>query len=101
MNNKNKKIVLPQVWTNKSLVLMILMLFLSVGLYAQGKKLVTGTIHDNSGAPLAGATVKEIGTKNATTTDFVGKFTIEVTTGNSIEVTFMGFTTKNVHIDAN
>jgi TonB-linked SusC/RagA family outer membrane protein len=101
MNNKNKKIVLHQVGANKSLLLMILMLFLSAGVYAQGKKLITGTVYDNSGAPLAGATVKEIGTKNATSTDFVGKFILEVASGSTIEVTFMGFTTKTVQVDDN
>ncbi|WP_348822535.1 SusC/RagA family TonB-linked outer membrane protein [Flavobacterium aestuarii] len=99
MNNKNKKTVLHHVWTNKSLVLMILMLFLSAGIYAQGKKLVTGIVYDNSGVPLAGATVKEAGTKNAVSTDFVGKFAIEVSAGNSLEIIFMGFTTKKVYVD--
>ena len=80
MNNKNKKIVLHQVWANKSLLLMILMLFLSAGTYAQGKKLITGVVSDNSGIPLAGATVKEAGTKNATSTDFVGKFSDNIKT---------------------
>lgn len=101
MNNKNKKIALHQVWASKPLVWMILMLFLSVGVYAQGKKIVSGVVHDETGGPLAGATVKESGTKNAVSTGFDGKFTIEATVGGAIEITFMGFNTKKVYIDAN
>ncbi|HSD08274.1 TonB-dependent receptor [Flavobacterium sp.] len=97
--NKNIKRALHPMWANKSLLLMILMLFLSVGLYAQGKKLVTGAVFDNSGVPLSGATVTEVGTKNATTTDFDGKFKLEVAIGGAIEVSFIGSTTQKVQIN--
>ena len=44
MNSKNKKIVLHQMWTTKSVVFMIFMLFLSAGIFAQGKKKITGML---------------------------------------------------------
>jgi len=100
MNSKNKRIVLHQMWTTKSLVFMIFMLFLSAGMFAQGKKLVTGTVYDNTGTVLPGASVLETGTRNAATTDFDGKFTIEVAVGGSIEVSFIGSTTQKVQITA-
>jgi len=79
---------------------MIFMLFLSAGMFAQGKKLVTGTVYDNTGTVLPGASVLETGTRNAATTDFDGKFTIEVAVGGSIEVSFIGSTTQKVQITA-
>ncbi|WP_433812537.1 SusC/RagA family TonB-linked outer membrane protein [Flavobacterium johnsoniae] len=100
MNSKNKRIVLHQMWTTKSLVFMIFMLFLSAGMFAQGKKLVTGTVYDNTGTVLPGASVLETGTRNATTTDFDGKFTLEVAVGGSIEVSFIGSSTQKVQITA-
>jgi iron complex outermembrane receptor protein len=100
MNSKNKKIVLHKMWTTKHVVFMIFMLFLSAGMFAQEKKQVSGTVYDNSGNVLPGATVIEVGTKNATTTDFDGKFTLSVAVGGSIEVSFIGATTQKVAITA-
>ncbi|KOP35773.1 TonB-dependent receptor [Flavobacterium sp. VMW] len=79
---------------------MIFMLFLSAGMFAQGKKLVTGTVYDNTGTVLPGASIIETGTRNATTTDFDGKFSLEVAVGGSIEVSFIGSTTQKVQITA-
>lgn len=80
---------------------MLLMLFFSAGLYAQEKKLVTGTIYDNTGVALPGVTVLEAGTVNSTSTDADGKFTIETVVGSTLEISFIGFETQNVSIDEN
>ncbi|TDO99297.1 SusC/RagA family TonB-linked outer membrane protein [Flavobacterium sp. 245] len=98
MNSKNKKIVLHQMWTTKTSVFMIFMLFLSAGMFAQEKKQVSGTVYDNTGTVLPGASVIEVGTKNATTTDFDGKFALMVAVGGSIEVSFIGSATQKVQI---
>ena len=98
MNSKNKKIVLQHLWTTKTVVFMIFMLFLSAGMFAQEKKQVSGTVYDNTGTVLPGASVIEVGTKNATTTDFDGKFNLSVAVGGSIEVSFIGTTTQKVQI---
>lgn len=98
MNSKNKKIVLHQMWTTKTAVFMIFMLFLSAGMFAQEKKQISGTVYDNTGTVLPGASVIEVGTKNGTTTDFDGKFTLTVAVGGSIEVSFIGSATQKVQI---
>jgi TonB-dependent SusC/RagA subfamily outer membrane receptor len=100
MNSKNKIKVLYQMWTAKSAVLMIAMLFLSAGIFAQGKKQVSGTVYDNTGNVLPGASVMEVGTKNGTSTDFDGKFTLQVAVGGAIEVSFIGATTQKIQITA-
>src|SRR6188474_1686131 len=98
MNSKNIKIVLHQMWTTKTVVFMIFMLFLSAGMFAQEKKQVSGTVYDNIGNVMSGATVTESGTTNATSTDFDGKFTLSVAVGGSIEVSFIGARTQKVQI---
>ena len=48
----------------------------------QQSRTVSGTVTDQLGEPLIGATVREQGTNNAVTTDFDGKFFLDVTSAN-------------------
>ncbi|MET2986233.1 TonB-dependent receptor [Aureibaculum conchae] len=75
------------------LCLVVLFFVISSAMYAQT---ITGTINDESG-PLPGANILEKGTTNGTTTDFDGKFSLNVNAGSgSIVVSFIGFTNKTV-----
>ncbi|SFN90056.1 SusC/RagA family TonB-linked outer membrane protein [Salegentibacter flavus] len=61
---------------------------------------VTGTIVDNSGLPMPGATVLERGTNNGTQTDFDGNFTLSVSDENAVlVVSFVGFVTQVVGVE--
>ena len=53
---------------------------------------ISGTVLDEGGLPLPGATVIEKGTSNGVSTDFDGNFTIEVAEDAVIEVSFIGYT---------
>ena len=44
----------------------------------------TGNVTDESGEPVVGAAVREIGTDNAVATDIMGDFTIEVASASSM-----------------
>lgn len=56
------------------------------------KVLVEGIIKDVEGEPLIGATIREVGVaNNGTITEINGTFKLNVTQGNSIECTFLGF----------
>ncbi|MCY4561030.1 MAG: TonB-dependent receptor [Flavobacteriaceae bacterium] len=60
---------------------------------------ITGTVtssEDNS--PLPGATVIVEGTKNATTTDFDGKFQLNVNKGDLLVVSFLSYSTTKVTV---
>ena len=57
---------------------------------------VNGTVTDQGGVPLVGATVLEKGTLNGVTTDFDGNFTIDVKSDAVLEVSYLGFTTQEV-----
>ena len=63
-------------------------------LHAQGRKekiTVHGIVKDPAGEPITGASVLEVGTKNGVTTGFEGDYSLEVTKGRTIRVTFLGF----------
>ena len=77
----------------KSSILMMLMaLFMSITSFAQGIK---GTVIDENGEPVIGATVAEKSNpKNATITDFDGNFTVNVNAGKMIQITYIGYETQ-------
>lgn len=53
-------------------------------------KKVTGTVTDDAGIPVAGAEVREKGTNNVVTTDFDGKFSIDVPENAILVITSIG-----------
>ena len=68
--------------------------------YSAYQQTVSGTITDNLGEPLPGASIMEKGTTNGTTTDFDGNFSIDVSDENAILViSYIGFTTQEVSLN--
>lgn len=61
------------------------------------EKTVTGVVAEN-GMPLPGVTVAVKGTTNGTQTDFDGKFSIRVTTGQVLEFSYIGFKTQSLTV---
>ena len=63
------------------------------------QRVVTGSITDNFGSPLPGATIIEVGTDNGTTSDFDGNFSIAVENDDaSLQISFIGFVSQTVNI---
>ena len=61
---------------------------------------IKGTVNDNNGKPLSGASIVEKGTSNGTQTDFDGKFSIEVASSDAtLIVSYIGFQTKKILIN--
>lgn len=78
-----------------NLFLVVAMFFVTSTAFSQGT--ITGTVVDSDLGPLPGASVIVKGTKNGASTDFDGKFTLNVTTATgTIEVSYVGFGTKTV-----
>ena len=76
---------------------MVLFLGISTSLFAQ--RTIRGTVKDSNGEPVIGASIMlvEDATKGAIA-DENGNFTMTVATGNSIRVSSIGFTTKEIKI---
>ena len=62
----------------------------------QQSKRVTGVVKDNAGIPIIGANVVVKGTTNGSVTDANGNFTLSVSSGSTLVVSFIGYTTKEV-----
>ena len=73
-----------------SLLTLLLCLALPIQAWAQ-KQTVTGTVTEQNGEPIIGATIMEKGTTNGTTTDFDGNFSINVTKDAIILVSYVGY----------
>jgi len=64
----------------------------------QQSKRITGVVKDNTGEPIVGANVVEKGTTNGTVTDANGKYTLSVSNSATLNVSFIGYTTKEVKV---
>ncbi len=62
---------------------------------AQSDHVVKGVVEDANG-PLIGATVKVVGTNNGAITDMDGNFTVKCKPGDMLEVSYVGYTSKQV-----
>lgn len=71
----------------------ILMLFSSIVSFAQQRS-ISGLIKSGDGEPLPGATVVIKGTTSGTTSNFDGKYQIQVNQGDTLLVSFIGFIQK-------
>lgn len=82
-------------------ITILFVLFISTSLSAQNKITVSGTILDDQGLPLIGASVLEKGTSNAVSADLDGKYTIAVAGAKSeLVFSFMGFETVTKAVGA-
>ena len=59
---------------------------------------IDGTILDSNGEPVIGANVIIKGTTNGTVTDINGEFSIEAQSGSVLEVSYIGYLTKEITI---
>lgn len=73
------------------------LLVFSAAAYAQ-QKTVTGTVSDNTNQPLPGVNVIVKGTPTGTQTDFDGNFSINVSQGQTLVFSYLGFQTLEVAI---
>ena len=73
----------------KRFLLSFLALMLCTMMYAQTE--ITGTVVDDFGEGVIGATVKEKGTSNGAVTDFDGNFKVKVAKGAMLVITYIGY----------
>lgn len=63
--------------------------------------IVKGTVTDQSGEPLIGATVMLAGSSVGTATDADGNFSIDAEQGKTLKVSYVGYVTKDVKVKGN
>ncbi|MCM1491213.1 MAG: TonB-dependent receptor [Muribaculum sp.] len=62
--------------------------------------IVKGTVTDEAGEPLIGATVMVAGSSNGIATDIDGNFSIDVPKGKSLRVSYVGYVTQDVKVNS-
>ena len=83
--------------TKFNLLLTLVFAFVIQFSFAQQKN-VSGTVSDENGLPLLGATVVISGTSSGTTTDFDGNYTINANTGDVLTFSYVGYQSQNITV---
>ena len=81
---------------HKLLTIMLAFLATATGLFAQVR--VTGTVTDDTGYGVIGASVMEKGTQNGAVTDIDGKYVITVRPGATLVFSSIGYATQEVAV---
>jgi len=85
-----------KIFSIKTALVALFMLF-SASVMAQTN--VSGNVRDEAGEPVIGATVREVGTQNATVTDFDGNYTIKVSDANAtLSISYVGFQNQEIKL---
>ena len=79
---------------------MILTLFMAliVQLSFAQQKTISGTVSDENGLPLIGATIVIAGTSSGTTTDFDGNYKINASLGDLLNFSYVGYSDQNITV---
>ncbi len=78
--------------------ILVCFLLLSAGFVFGQQRTVSGSVSDDQGVPLPGATVLVKETGNGTTTDFDGKYSIEVLDGQTLAISYVGYATQEIAV---
>ena len=78
------------------LALLFLLCLFPMGAMAQG--IVKGTVIDEAGEPIIGASVLVQGTKAGAITDFDGNFSVEAASNATLQISYVGYVTETVSV---
>ncbi|MDB5199977.1 MAG: TonB-linked outer membrane protein SusC/RagA family [Chitinophagaceae bacterium] len=81
----------------KFLTLFVMLIFSGILAFAQDR-VVTGTVTDDKGVPIEGATVRVKGSKTGTAADAMGNFRLSVPSGSTLVFSGVGITTQEVAV---
>ena len=76
------------------------MLLVNIQLFAQDTYDLSGTVTDANNVPIPGANIVVANTTRGTQSDFDGNFTIQVTSGDMLRFSYIGYTTETIAIVA-
>lgn len=80
----------------KPLVLLFLLCLFPLGALAQS--IVKGTVSDETGEPIIGATVKVQGTNEGAITDFDGNYSVKAASSATLVFSYIGYQTETVSV---
>ncbi len=88
-------------WNFKSLEKPLVFLFLLClfPLGAMAQSVVKGTVNDEAGEPIIGATVKVQGTNAGAITDFNGNFSVQAASNATLNVSYVGYVPQTVNVN--
>ena len=89
MNRKIKSL-------QKPLVFLFLLCLFPLGAMAQS--IVKGTVIDEAGEPIIGATVKVEGSNEGAITDFDGNFSVNAASNATLNISYVGYVTQQVNV---
>ena len=81
----------------KPLVFLFLLCLFPLGALAQGT--VTGTVNDEAGEPIIGASVKVMGTKTGAITDFNGNFSVQADPSATLQISYIGYVPATIKLN--
>jgi TonB-linked SusC/RagA family outer membrane protein len=82
----------------RKIITMVCFMLFSAAILAQEKKTISGVVQDEKGNVMPGAAVTEKGTGNSVLTDDQGNFKIQVNPKATLEVSFVGFSAKEIKV---
>ncbi|QDO93633.1 TonB-dependent receptor [Formosa sediminum] len=82
----------------KTKLTLMLVLIFNISLFAQDGYQLSGTVTDEGNMPIPGVNVLVVGTTTGAATDFDGKFELDVTTGDVLQFSYVGYIKQSVTI---
>ena len=83
----------------RRILLPVVCSLLTISVMAQTNRTVKGTVVDELGEPIIGATVQVVGTTTGTITDVDGNYVIQAPEKSTLKVMFLGYITETVPSD--
>ncbi|PWL37808.1 SusC/RagA family TonB-linked outer membrane protein [Flagellimonas aquimarina] len=83
----------------KTKLLLIAILLSNIQLFAQDSYSLAGTVTDTDNVPIPGANVIVLNTTRGTQTDFDGNYSIQVSNGDVLQFSYIGYATQAVIIN--
>ena len=82
----------------KNYLLRLMLLMFGIASALAQQKIISGTISDNEGLPLVGATVVIVGTSTGVSADFDGNYSIGANVGDVLNYSYVGYTDKSITV---
>lgn len=84
----------------RKLTMFLALFFIGIGL-AVAQTQVRGTVVDEAGEPVIGATIQIKGTSQGTVSDIDGNFTLSAPTRGTLVISYVGYATQEILVSAN